>query len=93
MQINDSCYYYPPLQNDYLNGVLLRYREHAQRISRLSEVLEGLGELMENNPVLFRTSVMDALELAQRLLEEKIEPLSEKVEEEREILTRNGIVL
>lgn len=93
MQINDSRYYYPSLQNDYLNGVLLRYREHAQRISRLSEVLEGLGELMENNPVLFRTSVMDALELAQRLLEEKIEPLSEKAEEEREILTQNGIVL
>ena len=93
MQINDSRYYYPPLQNDYLNGVLLRYREHAQRISRLSEVLEGLEELMENNPVLFHTSVMDALELAQRLLEEKIEPLSEKAEEEREILTQNGIVL
>ena len=48
---------------------------------------------MENNPVLFHTSVMDALELAQRLLEEKIEPLSEKAEEERGILTQNGIVL
>ena len=64
MQVNESRYYYPPLQNDYLNGVLLLYKEHSKKLKSLTEAQEAVGEVIENHPVtrcqfrLFSISIM-----------------------------------
>lgn len=91
MQVNESRYYYPPLQNDYLNGVLFLYKEHSKKLKSLTEAQEAVGEVIENHPVIFKTATMDALRLAEKLLDEQIDPLESKVNEEKEILMRSGL--
>lgn len=90
MQVNESRYYYPPLQNDYLNGVLLLYKEHSKKLKSLKEAKDVVGEIVENNPSIFEETTITALQLSEELIGKQIYTLECKVNEEKEILMRSG---
>ena len=91
MQVNESRYYYPPVQNDYLNDVLLRYQKDSKRLKKLKDARDAVGEIIENNPLIFTDSIKKSLLLSEVLICEQIDPLESKVNEEKEILMRSGI--
>lgn len=92
MQVNESRYYYPPVQNDYLNDVLFRYQEHSKKLKKLKEAREAIGEIIENNPLIFEDETKKSLLLSELLINKQIDPLETKVDEEKEILMRSGII-
>lgn len=91
MQVNESRYYYPPVQNDYLNDVLLRYQKDSKRLKKLKDARDAVGEIIENNPLIFTDSIKKSLLLSEVLICEQIDPLESKVNEEKEILMRSGL--